>query len=190
MTCCIGYKTNKMLCFASDTQGSNEDTKETRLDPKIFKLNDMLIATCGSFRMRDVLMYELDIPKLKINEDIDKYVRTTVINGIRNLFIEKNICVKNDETDFASPGDILLGIQNKIYKIESDFQVGETDKAYVAIGCGAREAMGAMTMYEKYLSLPKTKNEIEKFLLNTLETTADLNISVNNICNTIFKRID
>lgn len=190
MTCCIGYKTDKMLYFAGDTQGSNEDTKETRLDPKIFKLKNILVATCGSFRMRDVLMYELDIPKLKIGEDIDKYVRTTVINAIRSLFIEKNICVKNDETDLACPGDILLGIRDKIYKIESDFQVGEINKPYVAIGCGAREAMGAMTMYEKYLDLPKTKVEIENFLMNTLDVTADLNINVNNICNIISKRID
>lgn len=189
MTCCIGYKTDKMIYFAGDTQGSNTETKETRLDPKVFKNKNILIATCGSFRMRDVLMYELDLPKLNMDEDIDKYIRTTVINAIRNLFIEKGICIKNEESDLASPGDILLGIKDKIYKIESDFQVGEVDKPYVAIGCGSREAMGAMTMYEKYLDLPQTKKDTENFLINALETTAELNINVNNICNIISKRI-
>ena len=189
MTCCIGYKTVKGLYFASDTQGSNDDTKETRLDPKVFKVKNMLFATCGSFRMRDVLMYELDLPKCKIDEDIDRYMRTTVINAIRMLFIDRGICIKTDETDIASPGDILIGIHDKIYKIESDFQVGEISKPYVAIGCGAREAMGAMTMFEKYLDLPETNKDIRLFLENTLKTVAELNINVNDTINIISKRI-
>ena len=189
MTCCIGYKTNKKIYFISDTQGSNDDNKEIRLDPKIFKMNNMLFATCGSFRMRDVLRYELDIPKLKIGEDIDRYIRTTVINAIRDLFVDKGICIKTDETDLASPGDILINIKDKIYKIESDFQVGEINKPYVAIGCGAREAMAAMSMYERFFNLPETKKEVNTFLINTLATVAELNINVNDEYNMLSKVI-
>lgn len=189
MTCCIGYKTNKNIYFIGDTQGSYDENKEIRLDPKIFKMNNMLFAVCGSFRMRDVLMYELNIPKLGLNEDIDRYVRTTVINGIRNLFIEKGICIKTEESDLVSPGDILIAIRNKIYKIESDFQVGEINKPYVAIGCGSREAMAAMSMYERFFNLPKTKKEVNIFLVNTLETVAELNLNVNNQYNILSKAI-
>lgn len=189
MTCCIGYKTEKALYFISDTQGSTDDVKETRLDPKVFKVNNMLFATCGSFRMRDVLMYELDIPRLKANEDLDKYMRTTVINAIRDLFVEKGICIKTEESDLTSPGDILIGIKDKIYKIESDFQVGEINKAYVAIGCGSREAMAAMSMYEEYFDLPKTKKDINQFLIKTIKVVSNLNLNVNDIYELITQRI-
>lgn len=190
MTCCIGYRADNMLYFISDTQGSADSIKETRLDPKVFTYNHMLFATSGSFRMRDVLMYELDVPKLKPGEDIDRYIRTTVINAIRDLFIEKGICTKTDESDLNCPGDILIGIKNRIYKIESDFQVGEINKSYIAIGCGSREAMGAIGMYEKFMCLPSSKKQVTEFLVKTIETVSEINTTVNNIYEIITQRIN
>ena len=102
---------------------------------------------------------------------------------------EKGICIKTEESDLVSPGEILIAIRNKIYKIESDFQVGEINKPYVAIGCGSREAMAAMSMYERFFNLPKTKKEVNIFLINTLETVAELNINVNNEYNILSKVI-
>ena len=190
MTCCIGYKADNMLYFVGDTQGSIEDVKEIRLDPKVFKCNHMLFATSGSFRMRDVLMYELKVPKLKPNENVDKYVRTTVINAIHDLFIDKEICIKTDESDLNSPGDILIGIKDRIYKIEADFQVGEVNTPYIAIGCGSREAMGAIGMYKKFMPLPSSDKQIVQFLAKTLETVSEINTSVNNIYQIVTQRIN
>ena len=81
MTCCIGYKANNMLYFVGDTQGSIEDVKETRLDPKVFECNHMLFATSGSFRMRDVLMYELKVPNRLQKRVYDDFQELKYLGG-------------------------------------------------------------------------------------------------------------
>ena len=46
-----------------------------------------------------------------------------------------------------------------------------------------------MSMYERFFNLPKTKKEVNIFLINTLETVAELNINVNNEYNILSKVI-
>lgn len=184
MTCCIGYKTEKFLYFIADTAGTDEDhVQEIRKDPKVFTRDNILFGTAGSFRMRDVLMYNLKIPTLTKSDksNIDFYVKKKLISAIRNIFIEEGVCIKTDESDQTCPGDILIGIQNKIYKIESDFQVGETAFSYNAIGSGSREALGALDMYSLIVDgkLPSKSIDVEKLLKQAMLIAANRNATVN-----------
>ena len=184
MTCCIGYKTEKFLYFIADTAGTDEDhVQEIRKDPKVFTRDNILFGTAGSFRMRDVLMYNLKIPTLTKSDksNIDFYVKKKLISAIRNTFIEEGVCIKTDESDQTCPGDILIGIQNKIYKIESDFQVGETAFSYNAIGSGSREALGALDMYSLIMDgkLPSKSIDVEKLLKQAMLIAANRNATVN-----------
>ncbi|MBR2240132.1 MAG: hypothetical protein IKO49_01090 [Bacilli bacterium] len=190
MTCCIGYIAKNKMYFVGDTAGTDDDNvQETRRDSKVFKLNNILFATAGSFRMRDLLMYNLVIPRLGKDEDIDKYVRTKLINNIRKLFIDNGVCIKTDESDQVSPGEILIGIKNRLYKIESDFQVGEAIKHYNAIGAGSREALGALDMYGKYNNYPDDDIDIKLLIDNAIEVAAGRNATVNMITKYITKSI-
>ena len=183
MTCCIAYKTNEKIYFAADSAGTDEDgVQETRSDPKIFKIDNVLFATDSSFRMRDVLMYNLILPRKSRNETIDKYVRSKLISVIRNLLIDNGVCTKTDDCDQNCPGNILIGIKDKIYKIESDFQVGEVIRPYNAIGSGSREALAALDMYMlcKKPSCILNEFEIKDMFEKTFAIVANRNSDVNN----------
>lgn len=184
MTCCIAYKTDKTLYFIADTAGTDEDhVQEIRKDPKVFIRDNILFGTAGSFRMRDVLMYNLKIPSLTKSDksNIDLYVKKKLISAIRKVFIDEGVCIKTDESDQTCPGDILIGIKNKIYKVESDFQVGETAFSYNAIGSGSREALGALDMYSLLNNgkLPSRSMDVEKLLNQTMLIVAGRNATVN-----------
>lgn len=184
MTCCIGYKTDKALYFIADTAGTDEDhVQEIRKDPKVFIRDNILFGTAGSFRMRDVLMYNLKIPSLTKSDksNVDLYVKKKLISAIRNIFIDEGVCIKTDESDQTCPGEILIGVQNKIYKVESDFQVGETAFSYNAIGSGSREALGALDMYSLLNDgkLPSKTVEVERLLNQAMLIASGRNATVN-----------
>ena len=183
MTCCIGYKTDKMIYFVADTAGTDDGgAQETRSDLKVFKIKNILFAVSGSFRMRDILMYNLELPKRNRRESTDKYIHCKLINSIREILIDNGACIKTDESENTCPGEILIGIDNRIYKIESDFQIGETNRPYNVIGSGFREASAALDMYHLCKNTKTiTDEEIKDMFSKVFDITANRNTSVNNI---------
>ena len=193
MTCCIAYKSNDSLYFISDTAGTDEDgVQECRMDPKIFLKKRILFATDGSFRMRDVLMYNLDIPPLTKQDKLSPrtYVISKLIPAIRQAFDEHEVYVKNEESDKVNPGNILIGIEDRIFKIECDFQVGEVSNCYNAIGDGSREALGALDMYGRLnnFNYPSKEKDIKELLNKAIGVSAFRNANVNCQCITLSQK--
>lgn len=146
MTCTIGFRLKDGVIMASDSAGTANDFQIIRRDPKIFAKNNILFGIAGSFRMRDVLMYDVKIPQKKNKQTLDEYVRTDLIDAIRTTFIKKGIC-KVEDNENTSLGSILLGIENKLYVIDSDFQVGENLDPFAVIGSGEVMATGILAAF-------------------------------------------
>lgn len=156
MTCIVGLIENGITYIGADSLGSNGYSKTVRNDKKLFKLQDTPNAILGftsSFRMGQLLMYANNLIDKRDEPNIDhKYIVTKFIPNIISLF-ESGGYAKNNSGE-KKGGIFLLGYKDKLFKIESDFQVGESMLNYDACGCGEDYALGSLATSESMDTTP------------------------------------
>jgi len=159
MTCIIGLKHNGVTYIGGDSLGSNGYTKTLRSDKKVFKLQDTNNAILGytsSFRMGQLLMYATDLIDKRDEPDIDhKYLVTKFVPNIINLFENGGFARNRSGEKYG--GTFLLGYKNKLYKVDNDFQVGESFDNYEACGSGEDFALGSLYATEKLDMSPEER---------------------------------
>lgn len=150
MTCIIGVIDKGITYIGGDSLGSNGYNGTVRKDKKVFKLKDTSNAILGyasSFRMGQLLTYATGLIDKRDEPKIDhEYIVTKFIPSITKLF-ENNGYGKNNSGE-KQGGVFLLGYKNKLWKIENDYQVGESFDNYDACGCGEEYALGSMCTTE------------------------------------------
>lgn len=159
MTCIVGLTENGITYIGGDSLGSNGFSKVSRRDKKVFKLKDTKNAILGytsSFRMGQLLMYATDLIDKRDEPGIDhEYLVTKFIPKVIELFESGGYSkVKSGE---KSGGVFLLGYKEKLYKIESDFQVSESFDNYDACGCGEDFALGSLKSTEDLNLCPEVR---------------------------------
>ena len=139
MTCIIGISSKGKVFIGADSSGSDGFSQEIRIEPKVFKNGDFIIGCTSSFRMIDLLKWKFNPPTLKNGENIHKFMCTDFVDSIHSLFNENGFSITTEDW---KTGVMLVGIQGRLFKIESDFQISEHE--YTSCGSGSYHAMGAM----------------------------------------------
>lgn len=146
MTCIVGLVHNGITYIGGDSLGSNGYSKTVRLDKKVFKLKDTENAILGytsSFRMGQLLMYAKGLIDSRDEPNIDhEYLVTKFIPNVIRLFEDGGY--NRNNSGEKTGGHFLLGYKDKLYKIESDYQVGESINQYDACGSGEEFALGSL----------------------------------------------
>ena len=147
MTCIIGLvDENKNIYMGGDSAAVKGYTIVTRKDPKVFKKDNVIIGFCGSWRMGQLLRWSFKPPIKTESIDIEEYMNTSFINSIRKCLSSGGFLTKKDGEERG--GVFLVGIEGRLFRIDSDFHVGENLSNYDAIGCGEEFALGAMYVLE------------------------------------------
>lgn len=161
MTCIVGLVHDGIAYIGADSLGSNGYTGTIRKDKKVFHLKDInnaIIGYTSSFRMGQLLMYGTGLidPRDLHEHSIDhKYLVTKFIPNVIKLFEEGGYAQnKNGE---KMGGEFLFAYKNKLYKIESDFQVSEGLYNYDACGCGEQFALGSIHSTKGLIEDPITR---------------------------------
>lgn len=146
MTCIVGLVHNGVTYIGADSLGSNGYTKTVRTDRKVFKLKDTdnaLLGFTSSYRMGQLLMYASGLIDKRDEPDIDhEYLVTKFIPNVIKLF-ENGGYSRNNSGEKVG-GCFLLGYKDKLYNIQSDFQVGESIHKFDACGSGEDFAKGSL----------------------------------------------
>jgi len=140
MTCIAGIVQDGTVYVAADSAASNMSQITTRIDKKVFRVGDTLIAGCGSFRMMQLLHYGLIIPRHPDTMDVEEYMVVRFIEAVRDVFTAGGYTRKLDEAEYG--GNFLIGYRGHLFQITSDFQVGEAATLYDASGSGEDIALG------------------------------------------------
>lgn len=148
MTCIVGVAKNAKVYIGADSLGSNGFTQEVRKESKVFENGEFLIGGTTSFRMLDLLKWKFNPPTVKEGDNLHKFMVTEFVDSVRSLFVNNGFSITSD--DWKS-GVFLVGVQGRLFKIESDFQVSEHD--YIACGSGEYHALGCL--YNSKLTKPK-----------------------------------
>lgn len=141
----------------------------TRSDEKVFVKERFVFGFTSSFRMGQLLRYNLSIPQKPEGMQDTEYITTVFIDAVR-------ACLKSGgyaeiDKGVEKGGFFIVGYNGNIYHIGSDFQVGIPITEYDADGCGEDYAMGA------FYVLPKKMKPIEK-IKKALEAAAHFSSGV------------
>lgn len=173
MTCVVGMVDGGNVYIGADSCGSNGHDFVVRKDPKVFYNGEYLIGYTSSFRMGQILMY-CELPKLKNKDskDIFKFMVSKFIPAVRHSMKEGGYSRVNSNEECG--GTFLVGVRGRLFKIESDFQVGESSSYYDTCGCGGNSALASL----KTLSIIKSKTTPEERILISLKTAASIHEGV------------
>ncbi len=165
-------------CDSQFSYGYAKGTLSNKNNYKIFKPSnesDVIIGLCGYVRDANILScvdeYIEEITKLK-DEVNFKYIVTKVVPKIFNILKEnKRIIEKKDELEEMG-SELIFVYRDGIYQINSDGCVIEIDD-YVAIGSGARVAMGYLNQHSD-----NPKDAVAKAIKSTCTTDLYVNYPI------------
>lgn len=142
MTCVVGLVDKGTVYIGVDSAAVQGWTRRKSKVAKVFRRGPFLIGYTTSFRMGQLLQHHLDVPPQEAAQDDVAYLVTHFIEKARALFKEKGFAKVESNTEKG--GQFLVGYKGRLYSVESDFQVGEHEDGYDAIGSGADFALGAL----------------------------------------------
>lgn len=143
MTCIVALKDGGRVYMGADSAGvGGWYRKSSRMDPKIYRVGAMLIGFTTSFRMGQLLGYSLTLPHHHADVAIEKYMATAFIDAVRHCLKTGGWAEKDKEVERG--GDFLVGYHGRIFHVASDYQVGEREEGFDAVGCGFDLALGSL----------------------------------------------
>ncbi|MBQ0087982.1 MAG: hypothetical protein KBT27_01445 [Prevotellaceae bacterium] len=149
MTCIVGFvdKKTNTTWIGGDSMGSNGYTHSIQDGHKVFHndtLKNVVMGATGSFRHIDLLEFSTNLfPEIDFYKkpQIDrKYMVNTFIPNVKDLFQSQVVT----ECDTNRGGLFLVGVDGKLFEIQSDYSVLEPKDGYASVGCGEVAAMGSL----------------------------------------------
>jgi len=141
MTCIVGVVDNGRVVIGGDSAGSDGWHIEIRADSKVFTVGPYAMGFTTSFRMGQLLRYQLKVGAPD-TWDVDRFMSTTFVDAVRT-------CLKDggwakDDSGREVGGKFLVGVGGRLYTIDSDYQIGVSSCGYAAVGSGYLAALGAL----------------------------------------------
>jgi hypothetical protein len=169
MTCIAGVVgDDKQVYIGGDSAGAAGWTITTRADAKVFRRGAYVFGFTSSFRMGQLIRYSLELPDPPAR-GIDRFMATTFVDKLRQALKDGGFA--KTENGVETGGTFLVGVLGRLYRVESDFQVGESRDGFDAVGCGQQEALGALYVLQRIGSALTPR----KRLLLALQATAHQN---------------
>lgn len=144
MTCIVGLVHKNRVYMGADSAGVDGLRLSLRADRKIFTLNDgkIILGFTSSFRMGQILQYQLKITAPDPESDIDKWIHTEFVESVREVMGKYGFRSKKDERE--SGGTFLLGMFGRLFCVYDDFQVAVSQYPFNSCGCGVDIANGSL----------------------------------------------
>lgn len=142
MTCIVGLVDSGKVYIGGDSAGVGGYSLSVRADRKVFKNGDFVMGFTSSFRMGQLLHHAFSPPKRHPETDLDKFMVTDFINGVRDCLKSGGYAEKHNEAEQG--GTFLVGYCGRLFEVHGDYQVGEATAGFSAVGCGEDIALGAM----------------------------------------------
>jgi ATP-dependent protease HslVU (ClpYQ) peptidase subunit len=141
MTCIVGLSTKGKVFIGGDSAGVSGWNLEVRKDSKVFRNGSFVFGFTSSFRMGQLLRYKFEAPEIN-TDDIYKYMVTSFVDSIRDCFKGGGYASKEKEQE--SGGVFLVGLKDRLFEVDSDYQVGESLNGIASCGCGDQIAKGSL----------------------------------------------
>ncbi|ARQ13204.1 hypothetical protein NXC12_PD00095 (plasmid) [Rhizobium etli] len=142
MTCIVGVAQNGNVWIGGDSAASNGYSSTVRKDVKVFRNGPFIMGFTSSFRMGQLLAHSFRPPTRHADADVYAFMVTDFVDEVRR-------CLKvggwaESQNNKESGGTFLVGYEGRLFKIQTDYQVGESLAGHDACGCGENTALGSL----------------------------------------------
>ena len=146
MTCIVGIEHEGAVYMGGDSAASSGWDIRTETGPKVFIVGEFIIGYTSSFRMGQLLQYQLSVkPREQMSDRA--YMITVFAEAVRTLLKEHGYArVDNNE---ETGGIFLVGYHGHLYRVQDDFAVLQSADGFDAVGCGMSYALGALRVLDK-----------------------------------------
>lgn len=143
MTAIAGLRHGGRVYIGGDSAGSNGWTLSVRKDAKVFASGPYVLGFTTSYRMGQILRWSFDPPAPPSRpRDLERFMCSTWINAVREALGAGGWLKKESEREAG--GVFLVGVSGRLFRIDDDYQVGESAGTYDAVGSGEMVALGAL----------------------------------------------
>lgn len=158
MTCVVALRHESKVFMGCDSAGVGGYSRSNRLDPKIYRVGEMLIGFTTSFRMGQLLGYSLSLPRHHADVPVENWMATAFIDAVRT-------CLKTGgwaelDKNQERGGQFLVAYRGRIFEVQSDYQVAENAESYNAVGCGFDLALGSLYTSASSAYSPRERVEL------------------------------
>lgn len=159
MTCIVAVKHEGKLYFGADSYLSDSGFAYPMKDHKFFRKGPFLIGYCNSVRAGKVFQYEAEFPDPDYS-NLPRYMNTEFTAVLTDLAQRHNF--ELDETlELNDVADLIVGIDGRLFEVQSHVQAIEWPTDYMAIGSGARPALGSLHSTKHLPPTQRTKLALE-----------------------------
>ncbi len=142
MTCIVGISKDGKVFMGGDSCGSSYSWQQVG-NPKVFKVDGRFLIGCTtSFRMIDLLRFELSVAEQTSKQSDDQFMRTTFIHAVRDCFKHGGWLDKASEKNQG--GNFLVGYKGILYEVQDDFSVLNSPEVGMSVGSGENAARGSL----------------------------------------------
>ena len=113
-----------------------------RKNPKVFWNGKFLIGHTSSFRMGQLLRFNLKVPRQKKGQDDYEYMCVTFVNAMRKAFKDGGYMTIDKNVEWG--GTFLVVYKKVIYEVCESLQVQMTSEDFDSCGCGVFYAKGSL----------------------------------------------
>lgn len=159
MTCVVGLVQRGKVYMGVDSAAVQGWTRRASKVSKVFRRGPFLIGYTTSFRMGQLLEHHLVVKPQAEGQSDMSFMVTQFIEAVRVLLKEKGFTKVESNTEKG--GQFLVGYNEQLYSIDSDFQVGHQVESFDAVGSGAEFALGAMKALEKTTPQRRIRRALE-----------------------------
>lgn len=156
----VGLVADGAVWLGADSAAVGDNSLTVRADPKVFARDRFVIGFTDSYRMGQLLRYSLSLPEFHQGGDPMAFMVRRFVEAVRACFRDGGF-LKMDNGREAG-GYFMVGFSGHLFTVDSDFQVALSREPYVAIGCAADIARGAL------YAMPMDRDPEER-LLTALE---------------------
>jgi hypothetical protein len=142
LTAIAGFVHEGSVWIGGDSAGVSGWDMTIRADRKVFVKGDFVIGFTSSFRMGQLIRYKFNLPQHPDGMDVFEFMATLFVDGLRQCFKDGGYAEKDKEAEKG--GVFLVGYRGRLFRIDSDYQVGEPLDGMDACGCGDQIVRGAL----------------------------------------------
>lgn len=152
MTCIVGYieqvEGGKKIWMGADSAGVSGWSVTICQTPKVFLKGAFILAYTHSFRMGQLLHYGLEIPEHPEEMSVDVNIHTLFVEAVRK-------CLKDGgnskvDNNHESGCGFLVGYRGRLFLVQDDFAVIESQTPFEAMGSGQSYALGALEAIQEF----------------------------------------
>lgn len=163
MSCIVAYKDKQNnIWMGGDSIGVMPYEFVTIKQPKVFCKNNMVFGFEHSFRMGQIIQYDFFIPPHHPDVKDFDYMVSHFIESLQDIFSQKKYSQMANSGEFG--GTFLVAYNQKIYKIEDNYQIIEIFDDYISIGYGSNFARGSFWAFENMKTRISPADKVKKAL--------------------------